>query len=120
MSRSKARGTAFERLLADGFAAALDDDRIDRAVMRGSADRGDLTPIRSPHGLIIIEAKNVKRQALAEWVGEAQAEAGNADALAGFVVHKRRGKGQFQDQYVTATVRELLAAVWGVQTEARP
>ncbi|MGG7510923.1 putative PDDEXK endonuclease [Plantibacter sp. YIM 135249] len=120
MSRSKQKGTSFERLIADGFAEALDDDRIDRAPPRGAADRGDIANVRTPHGKLAIECKNVAKMNLAGWVTEAQTEAGNADAVAGVVIHKRPRKGQFIDQYVTMTVREFLQLVWGVETEGRP
>ena len=51
---------------------------------------------------------------LAGWCDEAEVERGNADAVAGVVVHKARGKGQFLDQYVTMRVRDFLALGWGV------
>jgi hypothetical protein len=120
MSKSKQKGTSFERLIADGFAQYLEDDRIDRAPLRGTVDRGDIANVRTPFGKIAIECKNVSRTDLGGWVTEAQTEAGNADATAGIVIHKRRGKGQFLDQYVTMTVRELLALGWGITTEGRP
>ena len=113
MSKSKQKGTSFERLIADGLSEHFDDDRIDRAPLRGNADRGDISGLRSPFGKIAVECKNVAKLDLAGWVTEAQAEAGNLDAIAGIVIHKRRGKGQFLDQYVTCTVRELLAIGWG-------
>lgn len=120
MSKSKQKGTTFERLIADGFAAALEDDRIDRAPLRGTGDRGDIANVRTPNGKLAIECKNVAKTNLAGWVTEAQQEAGNADAAAGIVIHKRARKGQFIDQYVTMTVRELLVLVWGIETEGRP
>jgi len=115
VNRSKQRGTALERLAADGFAEALNDDRIDRAPLRGDGDRGDIAGLYSPFGKVVVECKNVARLDLAGWVEEARIEAGNADAIAGVVLHKRRGKGKFLDQYVTMTVRDLLAIGWGVQ-----
>ena len=114
MSRNKQKGTAMERLVADGFAAALEDYRIDRAPLRGAADRGDIANLVSPFGRVAVEVKNTKRLELAEWVKEAEVERGNLDAVAGVVIHKRRGKGRFEDQYVTMTVRDLLALGWGV------
>lgn len=115
MSKSRAKGTAFERLIADGLSAALSDDRIDRAPLHGSNDRGDIAGVRSPFGRVAIECKNVARTDLAGWVGEAEVERGNADAIAGVAIHKRRGKGKFADQYVTMTVRDFVALGWGVQ-----
>ena len=119
MSKSKAKGTAFERLVADGFAAALHDDRIDRAPLRGDGDRGDIAGLKSPFGRIVVEVKNVARLDLSGWVDEAEVERGNADAIAGLVLHKRRGRGRFLDQYVTMTVRDLLALGWGVTDGSR-
>jgi len=113
MNRNKQRGTAFERLIADGLAHALDDDRIDRAPLRGNADRGDIAGVRSPFGKVAIEVKNVSRLDLAGWVDESQVEKGNADAIAGIVIAKRRGKGQALDQYVVMTVRDLVALLGG-------
>lgn len=117
MSRSRAKGTAFERLVADGLAAALNDDRIDRAPLRGTGDRGDIAGLRSPFGRVAVECKNVSRMDLAGWVDEAAVERGNADAIAGVVVHKRKGKGGVMEQYVTMTFRDFLALGWGVARE---
>ena len=114
MNRSKAKGTNFERLIADCLAQHL-DDRIDRAPLRGSADRGDIANVRSPFGKVAIECKAVARLDLAGWVGEAETARGNLDGIAGFVIHKRRGKGDPLDQYVTGTVRDFLAFGWGVR-----
>lgn len=114
MSRSKAKGTSFERLVADGLAAALNDDRIDRAPLRGTGDRGDIAGLRSPFGKVAVECKAVARMDLSGWVAEAETERGNADAIAGVVIHKRKGKGRFADQYVTMRVADFLALGWGV------
>lgn len=113
MSRSKQKGTAFERLVADGLRDALGDDRIDRLVLHGSQDKGDVTPLRNPFGLVVVECKNVRQMALAQWVGEAETERGNADADAAVVIHKRVGKGAFDEQYVTMRVKDFLQIGWG-------
>lgn len=114
MSRNKAKGTSFERLIADGLAEALNDDRIDRAPLRGNADRGDIANVRSPFGKIAIECKSVARLDLAGWITEAEQERGNLDAIAGVVIHKRRTKGKALDQYVTMTLRDFVALGWGI------
>lgn len=115
MSASKDKGTKLERLAADGFAAALNDDRIDRAPLRGARDVGDISNLRSPFGKIVVEVKNHARLELAAWVDEVEVEVGNADALAGVVLHKRKGRGAFLDQYVTMSVRDFIAIGWGIE-----
>ncbi|UAJ78341.1 hypothetical protein IT072_13850 [Leifsonia sp. ZF2019] len=114
MNRNKRRGTAFETLITRALQNAFpDDDRIDRAPLRGAKDEGDIRGVRSPFGRVVIECKNHNRLELSQWCDEAQLEKGNADAIAGVVVHKRRGKGQALDQYVTMTVRDLIALLGG-------
>lgn len=114
MSKSSRKGTSFERLIADCLAEHL-DDRIDRRVRSGANDRGDIGGVRHMGGRVVIECKNVTRMDLSGWVTEAEVERGNDDALAGLVIHKRRGKGDALDQYVTTTVRELIALMKGVR-----
>lgn len=115
MSKNRAKGTSMERLVADGLAEALDDDRIDRAPLRGNGDRGDISGLRTPFGKVAVEVKNVTRMDLAGWVDEAEAERGNLDAIAGVVIHKRKGRGKFADQYVTMSVADFLALGWGIR-----
>lgn len=110
---AKAAGTRFERLIADCL-AALVDDRIDRRVKTGSKDRGDIGGLRDAHGKrVVIECKDHSRLDLAGWVEQADIERGNDDAVAGLVVHKRRGHGDPLDQYVTCTLRDLIALTTG-------
>lgn len=118
-NRKSARnaGTAFERLIANGLASALDDDRIDRRPKTGSKDRGDIGGVRIHAQRLVIECKDVATLALPQWTREAQLEAGNDDALAGVVVHKRRGTRDPLDQWVSMTVRELVALISGQRSE---
>lgn len=120
MSRSRASakqaGSSFERTVADGLAKELKDDRIDRAIRRGAFDRGDVANVRIHNQHVVVEVKNCARLDLGGWIGEAEVERVNDDnALAGVVIHKRRGKGQFLDQYATLTVRDLVALLTGVR-----
>lgn len=110
---AKKAGTSFERLIADTLAHHLNDDRIDRRVKTGRKDRGDITGVRVHGQRVVLECKNTTRMDLAGWMREAQDEAGNDDALLGAVVHKRHGKGDPLDQWVTFTVRELVALLSG-------
>jgi hypothetical protein len=115
-SRTTARkaGTAFERLVADCLAAHV-DDRIDRRVKTGNKDRGDIGGVRHLGERVVIECKDVARTDLSGWINEAEVERGNDDALAGLVVHKRRGHGDPLDQYVTTTLRDLIALLDGTR-----
>lgn len=117
-SRSSAKdaGTRFERSIADYLAAHF-DDRIDRRVKTGSKDRGDIAGVRVLGERVIVECKDVIKQALGPWINEAEIERGNDDAVAGLVVHKRRGHGHPGDQYVTCTVDDLLALLKGTRPE---
>lgn len=103
MSAAKQKGTNFESFLAKGFSQFFDDP-LERVVLHGREDQGDLW-VPNTRGLIVVEAKNRRQMALAEWVDEAQVEAGNVsktrNVLGGVVVHKRRGTAQFWDQYVS-------------------
>lgn len=124
MTRSRATakkaGTAFERLVADYLAQHV-DDRIDRRAKTGSRDKGDIAGVRinSPmaptFGKVVVECKDVARLDLAGWVSEADIERGNDDAAAGLVVHKRRGTTDPGDQYVTCTLRDLVALLTGAR-----
>ncbi len=109
------KGSAFERLIADALRDHV-DDRIDRRVKTGNKDRGDIGGLRSFHGdKVVIECKNVSRTNLSGWVDEADIERGNDDAIAGLVIHKRRGHGKPLDQYVTCSVRDIVALLTGVR-----
>lgn len=122
MTRSRASakqaGTRFERSVADWLQEVLDDDRIDRRVKTGAKDRGDITGIRCHGQRVVLELKDVAKLDLSGWVNEAHIEAGNDDALVGVVIHKRRGKGNPGDQYVTCTVRDLVALLTGERNES--
>ena len=109
---AKAAGTRMERLVADTLAEHL-DDRIDRKVRGGAIDRGDVGGVRVHGRPLTIEVKDVSRTDLSGWVREAEVERVNDGGLAGIVVHKRRGDGDGLDQYVTMTVRDLIAIISG-------
>jgi hypothetical protein len=90
---AKAAGASFNRLIADGFAAALNNDNIDKAALHGAKDIGDVANVRHHTGArIAVECKDYGgRLEPAQWVREAQTEAANSGALAGITVAKRRG-----------------------------
>lgn len=110
---AKQAGARFERAIAD-YLAAVVDDRIDRRVKTGAKDRGDIGGVRIHGGKrVVIECKDHTKLDLAGWVTEALTETINDGALAGVVVHKRRGKSNPADQYVTMTLAHLAALLTG-------
>lgn len=110
---AKAAGTRFERQVADYLRDTV-DDRIDRRVKTGGADKGDIASVRLPGGgRMVIECKDVAKLDLSGWVRESQTEMVNDGAVAAAAVHKRRGKGDPAEQYVTMTLRDLVVLLGG-------
>lgn len=87
--------------------------RVERRVMGGSLDRGDIAGVEAHGQEIAVECKNVSRVALSQWIAEAHKEAKNCEALCGIVVHKRHGKGDPGKQWVTMTLEDLVAVITG-------
>ena len=118
MARSRASakkaGSGFERLIADYLAAHV-DDRIDRRVKTGNTDKGDIGGVRHMGHRLVLEAKNTARTSLGTWAAEAETERANDEALAGLVIHKRHGKGQPEDQWVTLTLGDLVSLLTGTR-----
>lgn len=111
---AKAAGTRMETLTANYLAAELNDDRIERRARNGSKDRGDLAGVRSALGeRIVVEVKSTARLSLGPWWAETTAEKGNDDAPIGVIVHKRHGKGQAEDQWVTTTLADFARLIGG-------
>lgn len=117
-NRTSARqaGARFERLIADALAQHV-DDRIDRRVKNGAKDRGDIGGIRIHGKRVVAECKDTSRINLAGWAKEADDERGNDDALAGVVIHKRVGKGDPLEQWVTIDLRNFIAILLGHRIE---
>lgn len=110
------KGSSFERLTAD-YLKANGFPYADRRVKSGAKDRGDIGGVGVPTGPIILECKNTTRHDLGTWAKEAEVERVNDAAVAGVIVHKRHGKGQAGDQWVTMTLRDLVALLTGVRPE---
>ena len=113
-SRASARaaGTRHERAVADYLARHV-DDRIDRRVKTGSADKGDIGGVRHLGARVVVECKDTSRLEVGLWLTEAKAERINDDATVGLVVSKRRGKGAPADQLVLMTLGDLVALLNG-------
>jgi len=112
---AKKAGSTFERLIADHFAATI-DDRIDRAVKRGGSDIGDVAGLRFHGHKIAVECKDTAKVELSLWAREAEVERVNLQALAGVVIHKRFGVTAPGKQWVTMTVDDFVA----LMREERP
>ena len=110
---AKAAGTRFERQVADYLAHGLVDDRIDRRVKTGSADKGDIGGVRHLGARVVVECKNTSRLEVGPWLTEAEVERVNDAATAGLVVAKRHGKGAPADQLVLMTLGDLVALLNG-------
>ena len=114
---ARAAGTRFESQVAAYLRDRLGDDRIERRRLSGRLDRGDIAGVRHQGARLVIECKNTSRPALAAWATVAEIERGNDDALAGLVVHKRHGVASPGDQWVTLTLRDLVAILNGFRDE---
>lgn len=110
MSASKKKGTTAETAVVT-FLRNTGFTQAERRTLGGAKDRGDIAGIPG----VVIEVKNCARQELAAWVAEAELERDNDRASIGVVWHKRRGRGNPADWFVTmsglqfaALLRELL------------
>lgn len=115
---AKRAGASFERQIADFLAEVLDNDYIDRKPRGGSKDTGDIGGVKIDGHRLVLELKNCARMDLPGWTREAKQEAINDGALAGFVIHKRKGTTDPGKQWVTCTVDELVALITKNPVEA--
>ncbi len=108
MSRSRAKGTAWETAIVD-YLRGTGAPHAERRAQAGTKDRGDIAGLPG----VVIEAKSAARLELGAWLAEAEAERANDGAALAVVWHKRRGKASAGDGYVTmngATLIHLLRA----------
>ncbi|WP_211229196.1 hypothetical protein [Nakamurella lactea] len=69
-------------------------------------------------GRVVLECKDVAKLSLGTWYSEALTEMGNDDAVVAAVVHKRVGKGNPADQWVTMSLGDLRALLIGERVES--
>jgi hypothetical protein len=93
MSKSRAKGTRFERDVADVLADLFPG--VDRQVLRGKQDRGDIANVPG----WTLECKAEKEIDLAGYMREAELEAKNAKTPYFAAIVKRRNKS-VADAYV--------------------
>lgn len=99
MSKAKQKGTAAEtavvkHLRDNGFPYA------ERRALHGTNDKGDITGL----GPVVIEVKDHKTIALAQFMSELIQEVGNAHAQTGVVIAKKRGTLKVGDWYAVMPV----------------
>jgi Holliday junction resolvase len=103
MSKSKAKGTAFEtavvKYLSDYY------PNVERRTLSGINDKGD---IAGTNKKLVWECKDHKTLNFSGWLNEAEVERQNAGAEIGIVVAKRRGHGGIGSQYAVMTVDTLM------------
>ena len=105
-------GTAFETLIAT-YLNRFVDDRVERRRQGGAFDRGDVSGLRHMGQRIVVECKNTARPTLATWAEEVEIERLNDDAGVGIIAHKRHGKGQAEDQWITMTLQDFVSLLTG-------
>ena len=107
---NKVKGSKFEIMLEDYLnESGMKARRLPRA---GKHDIGDVDMRVSDDVTLVLEAKNVKVEAMAQWLREADVEACNHELrfgvpTVGAVVRKARGKS-IGEARVTMTVDSLL------------
>ena len=118
MSRSrasaKAAGARMERIVADCLSHHV-DDRIDRRVKTGAADKGDIGGLRTRDGRrVVVEVKDHGgKYQVGPWLDEAEQERINDTAEVGLVIAKRRGISDPLQQAVFMQVSDLIALLTG-------
>lgn len=119
---SKAKGTRFEAGVVRYLSHHMGEG-IERRTLSGAYDRGDVSGVYA-HGMpVVVECKATRSPSYAQFLREAEAERGNADALAGIVVWKRPGVtcdsraplSLMGDQLVMMSLADLVALVTGVR-----
>jgi hypothetical protein len=111
---AKAAGSSFERGTAD-FLKVNGFPFADRRVKSGAKDKGDIGGVHVHGRPVVLECKNTARINLGSWAAEAEVERVNDGALVGLIVHKRHGKGQAGDQWVTMTLADFVALTTGTR-----
>lgn len=106
------KGSTFERMVAD-FLKVNGFPFADRRVKSGAKDKGDIGGVHVNGERLVLECKNTSKINLGTWATEAEAERINDAALAGVIVHKRHGKGQAADQWVTLTLADFTSILTG-------
>jgi hypothetical protein len=109
---AKSAGARMETTTVAYLAEHINED-IERRVTNGARDRGDVSGLRVYRQRVVVEVKDCAKTDLSGWAREAETERVNDEALAGLVVHKRRGVSDPGSQWVHMTLRDLVALING-------
>jgi hypothetical protein len=103
------KGPLFEKQVVVYLQRAFDSASIERRVMGGANDRGDVAGLYWQGRPFVLEVKNRNRVELAAWMGELADECGNADTDMGAVVFHRPkvGEAHMGEQGVFMSLRTL-------------
>lgn len=117
MSKSKRKGSEFERQVAEYMALYLGNDGIERRALAGVNDRGDVAGVKFGSSRVVVECKAAKEFRIGEWLEEAETERRNDLAAFGVVVSKRRGVGESRtgEQLVCMTLETFCKFLKGEQ-----
>ena len=109
------RGPLFEKQVVTYLCRAFDTTTIERRVMGGKNDRGDVAGLFWHGRPFVLEIKNRTAVTPAQWFKELADECGNADTDMGAVVFHRKGRGagSMGDQYVLMDLRTLVRLLGG-------
>lgn len=103
------KGPWMEARTVEFFNKAFNTDTIERRVMGGANDRGDVAGLYWQGRPFVVEVKNRTAVTPAQWFRELRDECGNADTDLGAVVFHRPkvGEAHMGDQGVFMTLRTL-------------
>lgn len=104
VSRSKAKGSAYERDVVS-YLREQGWDGAERTRAGWQDDRGDIDGVVG----VTFECKNQRSMTLAEWLDELVVEMQHGNNHIGAVIHKRRGVTNVADHYATMPVSVLVA-----------
>ena len=109
------KGPTFEKQVVEYLQRCFGDGTIERRVMGGKNDRGDVAGLFWHGRPFVIEAKNVTKLQPAKFYAELEVECGNADTDMGAIVYHRPGKGEksMGEQGVLMTLSTLVRLLGG-------
>ncbi len=108
------KGPEFEKWVVERLRRAF-GPAIERRVMGGKDDRGDVAGLYWQGQPVVIEAKNVTKLRPKQWFEELEVECGNADTDLGAIVFHRDGYGEksMDEQGVLMTFGTLIRLLGG-------